>query len=318
MRCPSGTESAVKKISGDAKAWAEGLSSIFVELEFAQSDPTERLQGVMYTYPFGDSLFVRAVTRGGNHTVTRSRRLIQASQRNNFYVGCILAGNSTLTQGEHCATLDRGDLAILDSTKEYSIHVERGFDALWVEVPRHRLEGRLPAFQEIMAERIDGSMGLGNLASTMLRTALKEASNVSPTDANRITNAVLDLLGLSLASHLKAETRNTPHCKTTLRRIQTYIEEHLDDEQLSLETVATAHAVSVRYINKLFEREGVSTARWIRMRRLERCRADLEDPAKRDLSICQIGYANGFGNISSFNRAFKQRFGTSPKTLRGL
>jgi AraC-like DNA-binding protein len=74
--------------------------------------------------------------------------------------------------------------------------------------------------------------------------------------------------------------------------------------------------MSVRYLNKIFQREGVSTAKWIRMRRLERCRADLEDPAKRHMSISEIGYANGFGNISSFNRAFKDRFGISPKGFR--
>ena len=100
------------------------------------------------------------------------------------------------------------------------------------------------------------------------------------------------------------------------RTIQESIEQQLDDETLSPEGIAAAHHISVRYINKLFEREGTSLARWIRMRRLERCRMDLEDPGKSEHSISDIAYAHGFGNISSFNRAFRSRFGLSPRTLR--
>jgi AraC-like DNA-binding protein len=46
--------------------------------------------------------------------------------------------------------------------------------------------------------------------------------------------------------------------------------------------------------------------------------ADLEDPAKRHLSISEIAFDHGFGNISSFNRAFKSRFHTTPQALRSV
>ncbi|WP_409233776.1 helix-turn-helix domain-containing protein [Novosphingobium sp. MMS21-SN21R] len=62
--------------------------------------------------------------------------------------------------------------------------------------------------------------------------------------------------------------------------------------------------------------EGVLTVRWIRMRRLERCRADLENPEMRNLSISEIAFNHGFSNISSFNRAFKARFKVAPTALR--
>ena len=304
------------RISGGAKAWEQGLSTVFVELEFHQSDPNQRLVGLMYNYPFGDLVFTRAITRGGTHTVRRSRGLIQASRHNNFYIGCILAGRATLSQAEHRAELDRGDIAILDSTQEYAIEVPHGFDALWVRVPRYRLEGRLTSINDVMAERINGNSGVGLLASNLLRAALQEAGSILPNDANRIANALLDLMGMSLDSHLKSYRQPKSHTKSLLRQIQDYIDNQIDDEEMSLDSIAAAHSISVRYLNKIFQREGVSTAKWIRMRRLERCRADLEDPAKRVLSISQIGFSHGFGNISSFNRAFKDRFGVSPKGFR--
>jgi AraC-like DNA-binding protein len=99
--------------------------------------------------------------------------------------------------------------------------------------------------------------------------------------------------------------------QSTLRKIQQYIEAHLDDGDLTLRSAARAHLVSARYVNRLFMHEGVSAAR-IRIRRLERCRADLEDPERRHLSISEIAFDHGFGNISSFNRAFKARFHITP------
>jgi AraC family transcriptional activator of tynA and feaB len=169
-----------------------------------------------------------------------------------------------------------------------------------------------------MAQRIDGSSGIGHVASSMMSAALDEAPNMHKSEANRIANHLLDLLGLSLSGSLEngATGRSTTYRKSTLRRIQDYIELRLDEEELSPELLASEHGVSVRYIGKLFEREGISVASWIRMRRLERCRMDIENPEKSGCSISDIAYSHGFGNISSFNRAFRARYGLSPRTLR--
>jgi AraC-like DNA-binding protein len=305
-------------ISGDAESWARGLSSVFVELAVEQHDPTQRLTGQMYRHLFGDLTFVRAVTRGGSHRVSRTEALIRQSTENIFFIGLLLAGDATLTQGDHRAELHLGDIAILDSTRAYEIDVPRSFDALWVKVPRHRLEGRLHSHSDIMAQRIDGSVGIGHIASNLLRAALAEAHCIKPNEANRISNHLLDLLGLCLASgeNSAPNENTTPYRASTLRRMQDFIEQRLDDDDMSPELVARTHNVSVRYIGKLFEREGISVARWIRLRRLERCRMDLEDSANSGRAISNIAYAHGFGNISSFNRAFRARFGFSPRSLR--
>lgn len=315
---PNRSDRSVKpvRISGAAEQWSKGLSKVFVELEFIPAAPDLKLTGLMYNYPFGDLEFVRAITRGGAHSVIRSQRLIDQSQHSNFFIGCILAGRANLFQGGHVAALERGDLAILDSTRTYEIEVPNTFDALWVRVPRYRLEGRLASIDQIISQRINGAAGLGALASNLLRTSLREARRIAPPDANRITNSLLDLIGMSLACNFATQPSGITGSQTTLRRIQTFIEDNLDDEQLSLVSVATALALSTRYVNKLFEREGVSTARWIRIRRLERCRVDLEDPEKRSQSISEIAFNHGFGNISSFNRAFKSLFNVAPSALR--
>ena len=199
----------------------------------------------------------------------------------------MLAGEATLAQDDHRAELHPGDIAILDSTRAYEISVPRSFDALWVSVPRYRLEGRMHALPDIMAQRIDGSTGIGHVASSMLSAALDEARHMRPAEANRIANHLLDLVSLALTSGRDAVVagRTCAYRLSMLRRIQESIEQRLDDEALSPEGIAASRHISVRYINKLIEREGTLLARWIRMRRLERCRMDLEGPTKSDHSI---------------------------------
>lgn len=319
VRKPAASDNVVK-IAGDAQAWSRALSAVFVDLEVEQLNTQQKLTSQMYRYPFGDLAFIRAVTRGGAHLVKRTEALIAQSQDNIFFVGFMLAGEATLMQDDHRAELHPGDIAILDSTRAYEIYVPRSFDALWVSVPRYRLEGRMHALADIMAQRIDGSTGIGHVASSMLSAALDEAPGMQPAEANRIANHLLDLLSLALTTRREASGtgRTTAYRASMLRRIQESIEQQLDDETLSPEGIAALHNISIRYINKLFEREGTSVARWIRMRRLELCRMDFEDPAKSDQSISDIAYAHGFGNISSFNRAFRARFGLSPRTLRNI
>jgi AraC family transcriptional regulator, positive regulator of tynA and feaB len=301
---------------GDANAWRDRLAEVFVELEFAQANPRDRLSALVYEYEFGDLTFIRTVVEGGKHRVIRSKALISKSPHNNFFIGCLLSGETTMAQSDRKAVLAKGDLAILDSTREYVVDAQQGFEALFVRVPRHCIEGRLAHYSRLMAERIDGSKGVGRLASVMLRSALGEAQRIVATDANRITNAILDLISISLSSRVPRPKPFSRSGQFTLRKIQQYIEEHLDNEDLTLRSLARANLVSARYVNRLFMREGVSAARWIRMRRLERCRADLEDPEKRHLSISEIAFNHGFRNISSFNRAFKARFHITPTALR--
>jgi AraC family transcriptional regulator, positive regulator of tynA and feaB len=233
------------------------------------------------------------------------------------FIGFLISGSAVLSQDGHTAALRPGDIAILDSTRVYSIDVPRNFDALWINTPRYRLEGRLRDVADILATRIDGSCGVGHVASEMLQAALVEAPRLSAQEANRVANSLLDLLGVALARRGRpGNVAATSHRAATLRRVHEFIESRLEDETLTPAVIARANRVRVRYLNKLFAREGSSLSRWVRMRRLERCRLELEDPRSVARRISDIAYAHGFKNVSHFNRLFRARFGSSPRALR--
>ena len=97
-----------------------------------------------------------------------------------------------------------------------------------------------------------------------------------------------------------------------------FIEYHLADPELDVASIAGALGCSARTVHKLFEGETLTVAREIWDRRLERCRQELVDPALAGRSITEIAHHWGFSDSQHFSRAFKHRFGATPREYRSL
>ncbi|MFI6511369.1 helix-turn-helix domain-containing protein [Streptosporangium sp. NPDC050855] len=106
------------------------------------------------------------------------------------------------------------------------------------------------------------------------------------------------------------------HRHPLLARIHAFVDRHLADPRLSPDLIATAHNISSRSLYRLFQAENTTVARLIHDRRLERCRDDLTDPAKRDRPIHAIAARWGFGTAAHFTRAFRTAYGLSPREYR--
>jgi AraC-like DNA-binding protein len=74
--------------------------------------------------------------------------------------------------------------------------------------------------------------------------------------------------------------------------------------------------MSVRNVGKLMRVEGVGLAAFILEQRLEGAALWLNEPRHAHLTIMQIAYGWGFGDLSHFHRAFRLRFGQSPGQYR--
>jgi AraC-like DNA-binding protein len=101
-------------------------------------------------------------------------------------------------------------------------------------------------------------------------------------------------------------------------RVKQYIDQRLADPALGPGEVAAAFGISTRYLHRLFEREHETVAQYIRDRRLERCRLLLLDPQLSAHTILMLAFGCGFGDLSGFNRAFRAKYGMTPRQLRVL
>ncbi|WP_307371338.1 helix-turn-helix domain-containing protein [Microbacterium sp. W4I4] len=94
------------------------------------------------------------------------------------------------------------------------------------------------------------------------------------------------------------------------------IEGALWDPDLDPAYVARAVHASLRTLHRVFRAQGTSLSAWIRHRRLEHCREDLEDLAMSEVSVRTIGARWGLHDPAHFSRLFKSEYGQSPGSYR--
>ncbi|GAP35979.1 AraC family transcriptional regulator [Piscinibacter sakaiensis] len=81
------------------------------------------------------------------------------------------------------------------------------------------------------------------------------------------------------------------------------------------EAAASELGISGSYLRRLFSTDG-GFAAYVRRERLDRARLLLLDPGCASMRVIDIAQACGFGDLSTFNRRFRQRFGQVPSQLR--
>lgn len=111
------------------------------------------------------------------------------------------------------------------------------------------------------------------------------------------------------------EQKNPPSIReeqSLYQRISQYIEEHLEDD-LSLEQLANKFYVSKYHIAHIFKNNiGISIHQFITKKRLSACK----EAILGNTNITEAYLMFGFGDYSSFYRAFKKEYGLSPKEYR--
>jgi len=101
-----------------------------------------------------------------------------------------------------------------------------------------------------------------------------------------------------------------------LMAIKADIEVRLERRELSLDMIAGLHGVTPRAIQKAFEGEGRAFSEYVLERRLERAWLRLVSADEAPLSISNVAFEVGFGDLSYFNRSFRKRFGCSPSQAK--
>jgi AraC-like DNA-binding protein len=249
--------------------------------------------------------------------VRRTPRLIRDNAQDYLKVCLPLAGRCLVAQDGREASLEPGDFVLYDNTRPYSASLSR--QALHVMIPRDliRLSPRRLAL--LTAQRVSGQQGLGALVSAFLRELGKHATEKHHGGNIYLADAVLDMLAASFAERLSNETAiqmASGRNELLLLRIHAFIESRLSERRLDVSSVAAAHHISERQLQKLFEGEGYTVTRWIRDRRIEHCRRDLSDAQYADTPVGSIAARWGLVNAAYFSRRFRAAHGMTPTEYR--
>jgi AraC-like DNA-binding protein len=129
---------------------------------------------------------------------------------------------------------------------------------------------------------------------------------------------ITDLLALSLRPTEETLARAEAGAVQAARlaAIRADVLANFSQVRLSAKTIAKRHGVSERYVYLLFEQNGLSFSRLVTEERLKRAMIMLLDPACSAMRISDIALAVGFGDLTTFNRAFRLRYGDTPRDMR--
>jgi len=255
--------------------------------------------------------------------VVRTAKMIRQSDPEVYMINYILDGEGALSQGGSETRLRAGDLTMLDSSHPFDAHrqpLRDSWSQLTLQLPHKLLPLPEKTVQRVLATPISGRSGMGGVFARWLSDLNARASEFTPADISTLTSVTLDLLASVIARCLEAEEALTPEARrSALRaRINAFVEQHLADPDLSPQTIADAHHISLRHLQQLLAEERTSPAAWIRHRRLERCRLDLADPRLNARPIQAIAARWGFTDPTHFSRLFRTAYGIPPRDYRNL
>lgn len=294
--------------------WRDAICDIFVELDCEAIRAAGEFHGKIVNRPIADLQFSDVLSSG--QRVVRSRSRIARSHNDYFLISVQTQGSGMVSQDGRVAKLCPGDFALYDSTRPYELMFDAPFSQFVARVPRSAVANRLIAPEWLTARRIDGRSGVGRIALSYLAELERQLPALDNQACGRLSDTFLDLITLALSASVQERPQMSNVRQSQLYRIQCFIEERLADPDLTPATVADAHRITVRYLNMLFAGADMSVSRWIWQRRLEKCERDLTDPRHTGRTIGEIAYSWGFNDLTHFSRAFKARYGHSPKNHR--
>jgi acetamidase/formamidase/AraC-like DNA-binding protein len=204
-------------------------------------------------------------------------------------------------------------VAVLPRTEDWMITFQRDMRALVLSVGADAFGGRKISPSEFGSARALPNKGLAEVVARLLETTSNSFETLTETEW-----AVIAQTPAELVLTLVHQVRDTAVATGTalLNRICQTIERQLDDPDLTPARIAQSEGISERYLQRLFEGTGDNFTHYIRERRLQRTSVDLANAAEAHHSVSEIAFRHGFNDAAHFSRAFRDRFGTSPRDYR--
>ncbi|WP_256102848.1 helix-turn-helix domain-containing protein [Streptomyces sp. Ncost-T10-10d] len=228
-----------------------------------------------------------------------------------MYLGIKRLSPETFPKREAQPSPAAGDLVLLDALR--TEHLLGGNEFVFCRIPCSYLGIAQDEVRHLTGLRVSGAGGVAALVSKFLAALIGEDGLWNSMNGKRLALNAVDVIALFVAELLAPyRSESTENGSEMLARIRSYIEENLMDPDLSPESIARAHHISVRYLHKLFQGDGTTVSTHVRQRRLAACRLDLGRLPNRRRSVAAVAQSWGFASPSHFSRLFRQAYGESP------
>jgi AraC-like DNA-binding protein len=243
----------------------------------------------------------------------RTARQVRQDPDEDYRLLVPVAGELVIHQHDNVMGLAQGAGGALSMGSPLTVVQDSPAKALLMTIPSNAVTSPLN-LSSPLATGFDMARGLGKVMRTMLTSLFEERDVISPAQFDAVCDRVVELLCMLVVGDDRPDAPG--HLVEVEALIRRYARAHAADPGLTGTSIAHALGWSLRHVQHALQLVGTTPRDLIREERLQLVRQRLHDPAYRHMSITDLAYASGFSSISTFNPAFRQRFGGSPRDVR--
>ena len=288
--------------------WREVLCEAFTALA---TKPLEspHYRSVVKLHEFADvnGVALSSFSQVVSHGLPEVRRSNDAF----FFINYQLQGECRAEQDGRQVRAGPGQFYMVDTTRPYRLDFIEAFHTLSFRFPHRELAPLLGDARRLTALGVDANTPLGGLAASHMRELLRYAADVPPEAGRSLADSLARLVALALSRQPPSGPASQAQARQVLHAaIARYVCEHSTDPEISIGSVAARFRIAPRTVQAMFTERGSCFTQAVLERRLDvACRALTRDGA----SVTQVAYDCGFGDLSYFGRAFRRRYGCSPR-----
>jgi AraC-like DNA-binding protein len=294
--------------------WTDAVCDAYVQLDCVTPSGADQVHGEIRI----DRLATLELSRvtATAQLVRRTPSLIARSAEDYFLVSIQTEGIGTVSQDGRQAVLHPGDFALYDSTRPYELGFGARFQQFVLMLPGPTLRSRLRDTGSLTARGVGGRQGAGHLMIEMIKTLADTVEELEPASAAAVAQGVEHIVVAGLSTLNGGEPGPEPGLAARREQIKVRARARLRDPGLTVATLAAELHASVSTLHRAFAGEPQTISEWIWAQRLDGVRGDLGDPALHRRTLTDIAFSWGFVDSSHFSRAFRARFGCSPREFR--
>ena len=254
----------------------------------------------------------------GQMSAIRTDRMAARASADNLMLFCVqqMASRGHMCQHDRFAELGAGRGVLAEARSRYERVSSTEALCLNLQFPRELLPLRTAEITEACARSVDPAAPAMQVLSGYLNRLFEVADDLTEPQRLDAGRAAIDLLAMVLRDVTPSVPGGDGPDDVLLEMMRKHVREHLADPHLRVAELARRHHVSVRQLYTLFERIGTTPGAYVREQRLQAARALLSDPRYVRFEMSDVAAAVGIHDLSTFKRAFRRQYGTTPAGWR--
>ncbi|GAA1183520.1 helix-turn-helix domain-containing protein [Pseudonocardia alaniniphila] len=256
-------------------------------------------------------------SHSGHMSTIRTNRMAAEASADDLMVFCIyMDGRGGVRQHDRFVELAAGAGVLTEARSGYERTSSTEIQRMSLCFSRELLPLRATEITDACARSMDPAAPAMQVLSGYLGRLFEVADELTAGQRQHAGRAAIELLAMVLRDVTPAVPDGDGPTEVLLEMMRTHVREHLADPYLRVEELARRHHVSVRRMYSLFERIGTTPGAYLREQRLLAAQAMLSDPRYARLGTSSIAAAVGIHDRSTFERAFRRQYGTTPAGWR--